>query len=203
MLSVEPGIQGQILEQMRSLDFQIEEKLCVISFDEMKCREEWAYDRKRDMILQPKRMIQVVMVRGIRGRWKQSIFYNNDFKMDTDTLLYIIFELYKIGFVVVAAVSDLGPDNQTLWKSMGISPQTPYFKHPSEDEKVVYVFADVPHLLKLLRNHFIDNGVVFKEKLLKKDVVEELLFLTNSDLNITKKLPLEMLNVKGAGMCIK
>lgn len=56
-LCVEPGIQSQILTQMRTFDLQVEEKLCVISFDEMKCREEWAYDRKNDIVLEPKRMI--------------------------------------------------------------------------------------------------------------------------------------------------
>lgn len=143
------------------------------------------------------------MARGLRGSWKQSIFYNTDFKIDKDTLLFLIHELYKIGFTVVVAVSDLGPENQTLWRSIGISPQTLYFKHPSDEEKIVCVFADVPHLLKLLRNHFVDNGVVLKEKILKMNMVEELMLLSKSDLNITKILSLDMLNVKGACMRIK
>ena len=33
----------------------------------------------------------------------------------------------------------------------------------------IYVFADVPHLIKLLRNHFIDQGFLIDEKYVKKD----------------------------------
>lgn len=120
---------ASILTQMRTFDLQVEEKLCVISFDEMKCREEWAYDRKNDIVLEPKRMIQVAMVRGLRVSWKQPIFYNTDFKIVKDTLLFLIHEFYKIGFTVVAAVSNLDPENQTLWRSIGISPQTPYCRY--------------------------------------------------------------------------
>lgn len=200
MLCVEPGILTQILSQMGSLDMALEEKLCVISFDEMKCREEWAYDRKNDIILEPRRMVQVVMIRGLRGNWKQPIFYNYNYKMRQETLFQIIEDLFKIGYVVVAAVSDLGPENQQLWRSMSISPQTPFFNHPSDDSKKIFVFADIPHLIKLLRNHFVDNGLIFKNKLLTKNVVEELLSYCNSDLTISKSLNLEMLNVKGAGM---
>lgn len=97
---------------MQSLDLPLEDKLCVISFDEMKCREEWAYDRKSDTIIKRKRMVQVAMVRGLRGDWKQPIYYNFDTKMEASFLYDIIIELYKIGFTVVATVSDLGTENQ-------------------------------------------------------------------------------------------
>lgn len=199
-LCVEPGIQYQTLSHMSSLDMPLEEKLCVISFDEMKCREEWAYDKKADKIIPPKRMVQVVMVRGLRGKWKQPIYYDFDCKMEKATLLLIIEELYKIGFTVVAAVSDLGTENQQLWKSMAITMENVFFKHPSNQNNIIFVFSDVPHLIKLLRNHFLDDGLHYKNKILKKFIVEELLTYCNSDLNITKSLSSEMLNVKGAGM---
>lgn len=69
-INVEPGLQVQTLSHMGKFDLPLEEKLCVLSFDEIKCREEWAYDRKNVVIISPKRMIQVVMVRGLRENWK-------------------------------------------------------------------------------------------------------------------------------------
>lgn len=120
--------------------------------------------------------------------------------MEKATLLLIIEELYKIGFTVVAAVSDLGTENQQLWKSMAITMENVFFKHPSNQNNIIFVFSDVPHLIKLLRNHFLDDGLHYKNKILKKFIVEELLTYCNSDLNITKSLSSEMLNVKGAGM---
>ena len=65
------------------------------------------YDRKNYLILQPKRMVW-----GLCGNWKQHIFYDFDVKMQKTLLLNIISDLYKFGFTVVAAVSDLGIENQ-------------------------------------------------------------------------------------------
>ena len=79
-INVEPGLQVQTLAHMSKFDMPLEEKLCVLSFDEMKCREEWAYDRRNDVIIGPKRMIQVAMVRGLKKSWKQLVFYDFDKK---------------------------------------------------------------------------------------------------------------------------
>ncbi|KAI8122645.1 Transposable element P transposase [Lucilia cuprina] len=181
-LCVEPGIQMQTLSHMRSSELAPEEKLCILSFDEMKCREEWSYDRKYDVVVEPKRMVQVAMVRGIPGNWKQPDFYNLNCNMTEALVFKIISELYKIGFTVIAAVSDLGPQNQQLWRSMDVSVQKPFLITP---------------IIKI-KNHFVDTGFNFKNENLKKYIIEELMTFCRSNLNIIKTLSPEILNVKGA-----
>lgn len=59
--------------------------------------------------------------------------------------------------------------------------------------------ADVPHLIKLIRNNFVDHGFIIKGKEVNKHIIEELLDVTGtSDLTISYKISRDSLNVKGA-----
>lgn len=99
---------------------------------------------------------------------------------------------------MVAMVSDLGGGNRKLSKELDCTPEKPWFRNPYNDEKI-FVFADVPHLIKLIRNHFLDHGFVYKGKLIEKQIIQKLLSLTdNTDLKITHKISHENLNVTGA-----
>lgn len=63
----------------------------------------------------------------------------------------------------------------------------------------MFVFADVPHLLKLIRNHFVDDGFVINGKEINKKIVEAVIDATSvSDLRISHKISKEKLNVVGA-----
>jgi len=86
--------------------------------------------------------------------------------MSKELLLHIISEVHNIGFKVVAMVSDMGPSNMGLWRDFGICTENTRFKHPVEGTKV-HVFADVPHLLKLARNHFFDKSMIIYKHLSK------------------------------------
>lgn len=69
---------------------------------------------------------------------------------------------------MVSVTSDMGTGNIGFWKSVTISHDNPSFSH-SITGRAVHVFADVPHLIKLLRNHFIDHGFLLdKSKLSTK-----------------------------------
>lgn len=72
-----------------------------------------------------------------------------------------------------------------------------FFRFQFNNEKV-FVLADVPHLIKLLRNHFLDQGFFINEKPVNKDIIFKLLSLTSSDLNITHKISANSLTVTGA-----
>lgn len=61
------------------------------------------------------------------------------------------------------------------------------------------MFSDVPHLLKLLRNHFLDEGFLINGKEVKKEIVEQLLILNNTELSVTHKISSANLTVAGAG----
>lgn len=76
--------------------------------------------------------------------------------MTPELLFNIISTLYNNGYNVISMVNDMGTTNMTLWRYLKISIDNVSFSHPVT-KKNVYVFADVPHILKLARNHFIDQ----------------------------------------------
>lgn len=95
-------------------------------------------------------------------------------------------------------VSDLGGGNRGLSKELNITTENPWFYNHLQEK--IFVFADVPHLIKLIRNHFVDNGFIYKGKEINKSIVEKLMsFSSQKYLSITYKISAESLNVKGAG----
>lgn len=96
---------------------------------------------------------------GLINNWKRPIYYGYDQKMTKELLFQIIKELHNVGFNVISIVSDMGSTNMRLWKSLNIYINNTSFEHPIQKNQI-YVFADVPHLLKLARNHLLDKYVV-------------------------------------------
>ncbi len=87
------------------------------------------------------------------------MYYDFDVAMSKRLLTEVTVELEKIGVQIVSVVLDLGGKNGTVWKELGVSHVHPSFKNPFNASRTVWVFADAPHLFKLLRNHFIDDGI--------------------------------------------
>lgn len=99
------------------------------------------------------------MYQGLVKDWKQPIYFNFDTNMTKELLLDIIKELHNIGYDTIAIVNDMGPANMGLWKNLNISLTNTSFEHPCTQRKI-HVFADVPHLMKLIRNHLLDQYVI-------------------------------------------
>ncbi|CAI6376209.1 unnamed protein product [Macrosiphum euphorbiae] len=156
--TIQPGVLTNVLKLMKAKgDFLTEEeKLTVISFDETYISHRICYDKKFEKVYGPHRCVQTVVARGLLSNWKQPIFYNYDTSMTKELLNNIIQALHENGFNVIAIVSDMGSSNVGLWRDMGISITNTSFKHPMTNRNV-HVFADVPHMLKLARNHFLDQ----------------------------------------------
>ncbi|KAF0715122.1 THAP-type domain-containing protein [Aphis craccivora] len=64
-------------------------------------------------------------------------------------------QLDGIGFKVICCVSDCGGSNIGLWKALEINYQNPVFSIPC-GRRIVYI-PDAPHILKLVRNWFLDT----------------------------------------------
>ena len=74
------------------------------------------------------------------------------------------------------------------------------FTNPFDAERQVYVFADVPHLVKLSRNHFLDSGFLIDNITVNTNPLFDLLGHTNkAEVKIAHKLTLNHLTVKKAG----
>lgn len=194
-----PGILKHVLLVMKHNgsnlnDFQ---KITALSFDEMSLSQQMCFERKYEKVFGPHKHVQVVMARGVTSKWKQPVYFDFDKPMKKDTLFDIINSVESAGFNVVSITSDMGGENRALWKELIISPTNTSFTNPYDVSRNVFVFADVPHMLKLARNHFVDKGfVVCGNEHITIACLEDLLNKQKCDLKVAFKLSKEHIYVK-------
>lgn len=200
-IQIGEGILNPVLKIMEKSEFNELERMCVLSFDEMKIKKQYLYSKAKDATLKPANYVQVALIRGLFGNWKQPIFFDYDCSMSKKILMNIIEKVENANFNVVSVVCDLGGSNRGLLKELEISVQKSWFPNPKNANQRIHVFADVPHLIKLIRNNFIDHGFLINGNLIDKSIIEELISVTNekSELSIAYKISAENLSVKNAG----
>jgi len=79
-----------------------------------------------------------------------------------DIVIQIIRMCHEIGLNVTAVTSDMGSPNRAMWKKLGIVigrgiAAKNSFPHPCNSENNVCILADVPHLIKNVRNHIVSG----------------------------------------------
>ncbi|KAF0288772.1 Transposable element P transposase [Amphibalanus amphitrite] len=137
------------------------ERLCILMFDEMKVNNLMDYDPREDQVVGPHKYLQQVMVRSLVGNWRLPLFFDFDRPMTADLLFDLVRQAESAGALVTGVVSDLGPTNQGLWRALGIAhDRKTSFTNPADPNRQVWVFADTPHLIKLARNHLLDDVLV-------------------------------------------
>lgn len=186
------GVLTDVLKfmELEGQTMQPRDKCVILQYDEIKVKATYEYDTVADEIIGPHNYMQVIMARGLFGKWKQPVYIEFDQKITKDILYDIIEKLHNINFDVVGCVSDCGGGNVGLWKTLGINAEegTCTFKHPLTNNDI-YLFADVPHMLKLLRNWFIDRGFLLQDRtIVNKKPVEALINLTDFEVNTCFKL---------------
>ena len=202
-MNLKEGILKDVLHLMsiKGQSMSLTDKLAVLTFDEIYVSQKVEIDRKLEQVVGPHRTAQIGMVRGLFSKWKQPIFYKFDQKITVDILNKILSELWDIGYIVVAVTTDLGGNNPDAFKKLNIGVdenQNCFFNHPKNKDHKVFVFADVPHLIKLFRNHFLDNGYIVDNKYINKKVIEELIALNRrTELKVSFKVSEEHIDVSG------
>lgn len=170
---------------------------CGICFDEMSINSVHVYDKVQDCISSNSK-VQVVMARGLFDPWKQPIFFDFDTPMTASLLMTIINRLEESGYPVYSVTSDLGAENRALFKCLEIDLGNCKFKNPSAD-RYIYVFPDVPHDLKNIRNHVLDDGVQLATgHVIQKSTFEILLEANSRELKLCPKFNSFHLDVTGA-----
>jgi len=131
----------------------------------------------------PYNQMKIVLVRGLVAKWKQPVFVDFDKKMTYEIFINIISELPTIGYTVVACVCDYGDGNMGLWKKLNINVDNTAFPHPNTRDPI-FMFADAPNLLKLIRNWLIDTGFIMDDgNIVIKRPIQELLKITESEVS--------------------
>lgn len=129
------------------------------------------------------------MVRKLISNWKQPIYYKFDKPMTTEILKRILSALYKANFIVVEICSDIGAGNVGLCFKLNVGyERNCAFNHPSDESLKIFVFADVPPLLKLIRNHLLDDGFIIDNCIINFDYFRAILNISSSELTLAHKL---------------
>jgi len=171
----ESGILDEVFQylEVKTSAMAAQERDCVPTLDEMAIKPSVEFDKRTchfigDVTLPdhsgPATHSLVFMLGGITTRWKQTVSYyftgnSTDGTVFCRIITDIILCAKNIGLNVLAFTSDMGSANRAMWKRFGIVSTKDKckctFPHPSSPDKCVYVFADVPHLVKNLRNHIV------------------------------------------------
>lgn len=199
--SLNQGILKNVLSLMQKKSTELNEldRLCVLSFDEVYISNKVDFDKKEQQVVGPHKSSQTCMVRGLLSNWKQPVYYKFDQPMTKDILNEIIVALYEANFIVVGICSDMGTGNVRLWSMLNVGHnKNCTFNHPSDNSLKIFVYADVPHLIKLIRNHLLDDGFIIGDSVINVDYFQALLNISTSELTLAHKLTEQHLNVKGS-----
>lgn len=203
-IDFEPGLMKNALTLLEFSGKKLSDidRLVVLSYDEMHLSEKCCYDSKWDQVLGPCRQVQVIHARGLYGHWKCPVFYDFDVPVTEDLLDKVIKSLYVIDYQVVAIVSDLAKPNETVYKNMGVTPEKPFFNNKVNGEPV-FCLHDMPHIMKLCRNHLLDKGIELSPRskpplLAAKDALLELVEKAAGIDVLAQKLTLAHLSVQGS-----
>ena len=155
--------QVHTLLGLMALEMTEKQKIVVLSFDEVNTKADISLDVTHDRVVGPHSDMNVLMVRGLYGNYKVPIWAGYDEKMTKDILEEAIKALSEVGFHVIAVVCDMGTKNDQVKKELGVTIEQPWFQNPCADRPNARVFwyHCMPHLFKLMRNHFLDQGFVF------------------------------------------
>ena len=103
-----------------------------------------------------------MLVRGLFNNFKIPIWYKYDHVLGKKEYLDIVEKMETLGFNVVSTSCDMARSNQKLATSLGVTEETPYFPNPSRPDSNIFWFYDICHLMKLVRNHLIDQGFILR-----------------------------------------
>lgn len=167
-----PGFDDLFLSHIKKKFEQkcYKEKACTVSFDEMYIKEFLEYSKDYDFIEgfqdlgsygrsnKSANCVLVFMARGIYSKWKFPIAYFLTHSTINKTILKnliidVLNNLIDVGLCPKLIVCDQGTTNQSALKLLNISEDNPFFF--VNGYKIFSVF-DVPHLLKSVRNNFIE-----------------------------------------------
>jgi hypothetical protein len=117
------------------------------------------------------------MVRGLTSNWKQVVAYYLTGSSVSGIAMWqltksIIESLIGCNINVRTVVSDMGASNRAVWKVAGIVANRDRVQssipHPSYPEQDLYFFADIPHLLKNIRNCLLVNDILLPNETVKE-----------------------------------
>ena len=111
----------------------------------------------------------VFMVVSVNSNWKAPCGYffidGMKGKEKASLVTTCLEKLHDAGVEVISLTCDGPSPHYAMLKELGanlsLQQLIPYFQHPSDPSKYIYVFLDVCHMLKLVRNNWAILGVIY------------------------------------------
>lgn len=203
-----PGILHSVLNMLKEYFSTAPDaaKDCALAIDEMGTEPTYAYDPSEDRIYGQVKSLNAYVLRGLTEEWKQLVAFKFDDDFSEEWFVSLLQAIGSIGLRVRAVVSDLGVKNRRLMNKFNVNVRKENekivvrhsMKNPTFPDIKIHFFADMPHLIKLLRNHTLEHGIVLNGgyKIEKADF-EKLLRMDKAEFKSAWKLKDEHLNVKG------
>lgn len=169
----------------------------VLSFDETNLKYEYSYSVGEDKVYPPSKNALVIMAKSLFSGIKTPIYFNYDKKMTKELIFDAIKHIRNIGGNVVAVVSDQAGANRGFWKNdMGVSTDNTIFYHPEYPTDKIFAFYDIPHALKNIRNHIIDEGLVLSDgSIIDKNLFTKLTLANPGEMKLCPKLTDKLIGV--------
>ncbi len=146
-----------------------EDRVAVLMMDEVSLKKHVDYDATEDRVVgilsngELATGALVFMVAGLKAHWRQAFAYffvKN--AVNSHHLQGLLFEalekLEEAGLDVRAASADQGSNFSSLFAHLNCSRERPFFEYKG---KKVFTFADMPHVIKSLRNCLAKNKYAF------------------------------------------
>ena len=114
----------------------------------------------------------VFVVRGLTMHWKQVVAYAFTGNSTSPQKLWnfvkmLVMCLHSSGMLVKCISSDKGSNNRGMWGTVGVhsirAQVNCKIPHPSKPEENLYFAADVPHILKNIRNCLLSQDIMLPE----------------------------------------
>ncbi|XP_042143896.1 uncharacterized protein LOC121834216 [Ixodes scapularis] len=163
-----PGIISGVFDVLKDTvkDWPLEDRACIIMFDEMSLRPNLQYDKGNDVVIgfsddglerttEVANTAFVALLSGISKPWVQPLAFavaKTTLRAEKmrELLQTLIRQLNEIQLYVKAVVCDQGSSNVKLSEQLEVTQEEPFFE---VDGHKVYFFFDTPHLIKCTRNN--------------------------------------------------
>jgi len=166
------------------------QRYCVLTFDGMSLRSKLQYSESKDKVTgyvdladfgevssEPAKEALQFMVRGVSSCWKQPVghfFIGTTVKAELlrEMLHTVVTKLESIGLHVVAIVCDQQVSHRSLFSLLGVSIEQPWFS--SSNGSRIYAMFDMPHIMKNLRNNFMNYDIVVDDNVASFSYVRQM-----------------------------
>lgn len=155
-----------------------DEKQCVLVFDEMSINKVLEYNSKCDVIegfedLDPLgrstgigKHALLFLLRGRKYQWKCPFAYFISKNCTRTPSLAILLDMcldnvFKTGLDLRAIVCDLGSNDATAMRLLGVSEESPNMFYGN---RKIFFLYDVSHLIKCIKNHLINHDFIVDGK---------------------------------------